>query len=111
MDFFAAEIRPDGVYERISLHGELDLASAPELVARVEDYAVGGRDLLFDLSGLTFFGCAGISALLQLRAWAQDAGGSLRVTATTPPIRKALELTGVDRILLLSNGSQKSGAD
>jgi anti-anti-sigma factor len=48
--------------------GEIDAASADELSENVERHLIGYRQLVLDLSGLTFFGTAGYSVLHRVHS-------------------------------------------
>ena len=51
----------------LHLEGKLDGANFESLIEKAQDlYDDGGRDLLLDLSGLTFISSAGLAALHQV---------------------------------------------
>lgn len=82
----------------IAVEGEIDEATVPavreELVAAAESDA----DLVVvDLDGVSFIGSAGIGSLLAGAMLVGEHGGQLALAAPRPPVRRALELTGVDR--------------
>ncbi|WP_107655435.1 STAS domain-containing protein [Nocardia suismassiliense] len=85
----------------LSLTGEIDMASAPQFQAAVDEAL---RDqpntLVVDLSLVEFFGSAGLSVLLV----AAEAlpSGQLRVVAS-PPVRRPIEVTGLDKLLSVHN--------
>ncbi|MFI6172043.1 STAS domain-containing protein [Nocardia sp. NPDC051052] len=85
----------------LSLTGEIDMASAPQFQAAVDEAL---RDkpatLVVDLSQVEFFGSAGLSVLLV----AAEAlpSGELRVVAS-PPVRRPIEVTGLDKLLSVHN--------
>ena len=54
---------------------------------------------MVDLSCLTFMDSTGISMLLSAVQRSDQAGKAFRVRSPNRPVRKALRLTGVDRIL------------
>ncbi|MFB8278036.1 STAS domain-containing protein [Nocardia colli] len=85
----------------LSLTGEIDMASAPQFQAAVDDAL---RDqpstLVIDLSQVEFFGSAGLSVLLV--AAESLPSGRLRVVAS-PPVRRPIEVTGLDKLLSLHN--------
>jgi anti-sigma B factor antagonist len=80
--------------------GEIDMSTAPVLAEEFE-LALAARPALvvIDLSGITFFGSAGIAALLDAREQCADAGGSLRLVATSRPVLRSLEIAGVLELL------------
>ncbi|WP_433654604.1 STAS domain-containing protein [Nocardia sp. CA-128927] len=81
----------------LTIGGEVDAASAPQLQSGIED-ALGAKPalLVVDLSGVRFFGSAGLSVLL-LAVEAVTKNG-LRVVVS-PQVRRPIEVTGLDGIL------------
>ena len=78
----------------VALHGELDVASADGLHSLAE---LAGSFLVFDLSDLTFIDSSGIGALLMARnRILAEARGDLVVTSPTAPVRRTLEIVGLD---------------
>jgi len=78
----------------VSLHGELDMASAPRLADALVEIA--GSTVVVDLSGLTFMDSTGISALVVARNRVLTEGqGELVVTRPAGMVRRALEIVGL----------------
>ena len=67
----------------VNVTGELDLFTAPTLVETIAPSIRGGTTIVFDLSGVTFLGAAGISGLLRLRACANQRGCNLFMIGTS----------------------------
>ncbi len=85
----------------LTLTGELDLASGPLLREAVDDaLRRGRRHVAIDASGVSFIDSSGLMALLKARRKATAAGGSLRLTASSVPVLRVLELTGLTDELL-----------
>ena len=60
---------------------------------------VEGR-VVADATETTFCDCAGVRALIRAHRQATAAGAELRVaSATSPAVRRILELTGADQVL------------
>jgi anti-sigma B factor antagonist len=76
------------------LNGELDKSNVGCLTARLRPLAAAGRDMVVDLSGLSFFGTAGLTALANLQWHAAMAGGSVRLAGLPAPVRRLLAVTG-----------------
>jgi anti-anti-sigma factor len=75
-----------------ALRGELDMSTAPILSNAVIPI-IGERDVLFDLTGLSFMDGAGLRALVQLADHLE--GGSLVLESPQPIVRKVLEITRI----------------
>jgi anti-sigma B factor antagonist len=76
----------------LALHGELDLAAAPQLRASVDDVAAG-RALVIDFSEATFIDSAVLKELLRARAELSARDVRLLLAAVPPPVRRLLDLT------------------
>jgi len=76
--------------------GELDAASNPLLQQTLLGALRRAERLLtVDLSGVTFFGSAGVTALVWLSQHREAAGKHVRVVATSRIVTGPLELTGL----------------
>ncbi|GGK99906.1 STAS domain-containing protein [Nocardia jinanensis] len=81
----------------VTVQGEVDMASAPQLQAALEDAQRGGDPLIVDMSEVGFLGSAGLSVLLVISE-AADPGTGLRVVVSDA-VRRPIELTGLDKLL------------
>lgn len=74
--------------------GEVDLATAPDLAAALDDARASGLDVVLDLAGVTFIDTSGVRAMLDARRRINDDGSDLTVVAPPDsPSRRLLELT------------------
>jgi anti-sigma B factor antagonist len=84
----------------VDVHGELDLATAPRLAARLDRLRrPGPLRVLVDLTGLEFCDSTGLRALLGAAAEVRAAGGRLAISVADGPVLRLLELTGADEWL------------
>ncbi|MET9881263.1 STAS domain-containing protein [Actinacidiphila glaucinigra] len=79
--------------------GEVDVGCAADL----ERCLVGAmrahpEGLELDLSGVTFFDCAGLNALLEARTF-QNRGGNLTIKVMSPRVARVLDLTETRALL------------
>jgi anti-anti-sigma factor len=74
------------------LEGELDVAAAPRLQARVDETA-SGRALVLDFSRATFIDSAVLKELLRARAELAQRDVRLVLAGVAPPVRRLLDLT------------------
>jgi anti-anti-sigma factor len=79
----------------ITVHGELDAASAPEFAAYAMRHTFHTRRLVVDLSGVEFFGTAGLAAL-------EDLDGTCSAKSVAWGLTSG---TAVDRLLKLSKAA------
>jgi anti-anti-sigma factor len=88
---------------RLTLRGELDLATAGRLQQAL---AEGGDDVLLDLRGLTFMDSTGVRALLEA---AENGAPGLRIIAPeTGEVRVTIEETGIAPLLPLVAPEERS---
>lgn len=88
---------------RIRVSGEVDMASAPELLdTLLAAEAPRGGSLILDLAGVTFMDSAGINALVEAHRQQEANGVALTVVEVPPLIAKMLRITGVDPYLDVS---------
>jgi anti-anti-sigma factor len=84
---------------RLDLIGELDLAVAPAVTARVQELAGDGCVIHLDLSRLDFIDSTGIRELLEAVAASRRDGWQLEVSPRlTHQVRRVFELTGVGAV-------------
>ena len=93
---------------KIVLVGEVDLANAgplEEALAQVID--TKPVSVIIDLAQLSFLDSSGIRCLVNAARGASAVGGHLVVRYPTPTILRALQICGVDE-LLLYDGSREN---
>ena len=86
---------------RLRIAGELDVAtSAPMRRALREAFDSGTRDVVLDVAAVTFMDAAALGMLLGAHRLFTGAGGALQLTNPQRGVRRVLEVTGLDRLLL-----------
>ena len=84
----------------VSLHGELDGATAKELEAefiRIE--ATSASRIVLDLSELEFIDSTGLAVILRADVRAKNDGHVLRVLPPDGQVGRVFELSGMDELL------------
>jgi len=75
----------------ITVRGEVDMLTAPQLQDAIDQAAAQTMDIVVDLSAVTFFSTAGAHVVTN----ANNAGhGPVRVFAPTDPARRVLDIIG-----------------
>ena len=88
----------------LHVRGELDLATAPQLRAAIGDLmGQGFRHVEVDLESCTFIDSSGMGALLWGAHRLHAAGGDLVAVHAHGATMRALEISGVDRVLVSHN--------
>ena len=94
--FEASTAALDGI-RVVAVRGELDLGTAPELEAPLEE-AIGAQEpLLIDLSECEFIDSTGIAMIV--RAWQQLGNGDegqVVICSDNEQVRRVLEITGLE---------------
>ncbi|WP_309117083.1 STAS domain-containing protein [Saccharothrix sp.] len=108
VELSVVESSSDTVVLRIA--GELDMATVPAATAFAHGHLVRTRrELVLDLSGVTFFASDGITLLLTMRSACQAVGKSLRVIATTPAVLHPLEVAGLREHFVITTDIEEVG--
>jgi anti-sigma B factor antagonist len=80
----------------IRLHGELDLATAPELSRALDDLPEDGPgEIIVDFSQLAFIDSSGIAALIAAQKALVARGRHLSIRFPRPAAFRVLEITGL----------------
>jgi anti-sigma B factor antagonist len=83
----------------VSVAGEVDLATAPELKEALANVTnSGGRGVLVDLSSATFIDSTTLGVLMGAVKRLRPGGGELAIACHDPNIRKIFEITLLDRV-------------
>ncbi|WP_260762984.1 STAS domain-containing protein [Mycobacterium sp. SMC-4] len=88
----------------VSVKGEVDSGTV-EVLHPVLDEGLGralvapARLLVLDLDDVTYFGSAGLNAVLGCFERGTDAGIAVRVVATNAEVTRPLEITKLDQVL------------
>jgi anti-sigma B factor antagonist len=84
----------------VTVTGELDVATAPELrdeLGRV--LAEGATDTVVDILGVSFVDSVALGILVDASKMMKARGGSLTVVCDDRRIARIIEITGLDRVL------------
>lgn len=80
----------------VSLQGEVDLATAPELEAALEHARRGSaRLVIVDLRAVNFLDSTGLSLLVRQEELAREASRRLIIVKGPPQVQQVFDVTGV----------------
>lgn len=101
---FSVGVALEGGRAFVSPHGELDLATAPEVEQHVLPlWSEGVETVVLDLGGVSFFDSSALRLLMRLQARAAESGRALALRACSEPVQRVLELTRMhDRFTVVS---------
>jgi anti-anti-sigma factor len=92
----------------VRVAGELDLATAPELMSVL---ASRTGDVLLDCSDLAFIDGAGLQVVMKAHAECRRRGAQFVLLDPSPAVVRLLRLTDLDTVLPMSsrNGKRRAG--
>ena len=99
VQFAAREQRIAGLLT-VTVEGELDLLTAPKLVALVAQLVRSDpADVILDLVETQFIDSAGLAILLNLQRRLERRGRRLRVVCDEGPVRRVIEMARLEEAL------------
>jgi len=89
---------------RITVTGEIDLSTSPRLLEELMTglSLPGCRDIVLDLSGVSFLDASAIGVLMRAHTACRRAGGRLTVFGARGIVAEVLHMTGVAGSLVLA---------
>ena len=102
---FELDVQTEGDRTRFVPRGELDLATAPELESAVLSAIGDGRDVVLDLTGLTFMDSTGVRTIVSAHAAAEGSAGAFAVVRPPAgsPVARVIEISGIAEALGLAD--------
>ncbi|MGH9016767.1 MAG: STAS domain-containing protein [Acidimicrobiales bacterium] len=86
----------------LSVGGEVDVASAPELHAHLHRIIEQNTsDIIVDTTEVTFIDSTGLGVLVDAEKTMRDTGRQMRLVVNQPQIIRVLELTGLDEVFTI----------
>jgi len=96
------EIRGEPGHVLITVAGEVDIATVPQLQERLAASAASGQPLIVDLDLLTFIHAAGLGVLASAASRAAAHGASLHAVCARHQVRRLFTIAGLDRQIPLA---------
>lgn len=108
VNFEVAESDRDGT-PVLSVRGEVDVSTAPELRERLLALAERGATLaVVDLSLVSFVDSTALGVLVSGVKRLRSAGGDLRLVVTEPRIAKVFEITGLTDVFKIYGSADEA---
>lgn len=96
----------DGPEPVVTLDGEVDPHTAPELDRVLTELADGGATRIrFECAGLDFIDSSGLRVLVDAHRRLGAGSGSVVLAGASPTLRRLLEVTGLDEHFLVEDGA------
>lgn len=89
----------DGGITRVALEGRLDIEGAQVVDLKMNVIAGSARQLLIDLSGVTFLGSMGLRSILVPAQAVKRRGGKTVLFKPTPMVEEVLRSSNIDTII------------
>ena len=90
----------EGTRLTVTLSGELNTVTAPELEASLSEDLKTIDEIVFDMEDLSYITSSGLRVLLVCQQELEERGG-VTIRSASPVIREVIEVTGFDSILTL----------
>jgi anti-anti-sigma factor len=105
-DALDVRVEEHGGEPLLSLHGDLDLVTAPLLQRRIDELLSAGHNrLLVDADSLGFCDSTGLRVLINARRRLAERSGELRLLRTSGVLQRLLDLSGVALLLQSSHST------
>ncbi len=107
---FHIEEKTAGALPVVTVSGEIDVATAPQLrecLHRV--IADGGSTVVLDILGVTFLDSTALGVLVGALKRCRELGGDLHVVVADPRIIKIFEITGLTNVFSITDSLQSAG--
>jgi anti-sigma B factor antagonist len=93
---FRCDVEAEHGHVRVRPHGELDLATAPDVERRLRELRESGFDrIVFDLRELSFMDSSGLRLLMREQAAAEADGSTFELIAGGPAVQRLFEVACV----------------
>ncbi len=104
MNLLAVECEDRGDSVIVRATGDIDSSTVAELTGKLSIALRVARQhptrlLIVDLQAVTFFGSAGLNAVLDCHEDGVAQGTAVRVVADNPQVLRPIEVTSLDRVL------------
>lgn len=106
----ATRVEMAGDVAVLHVEGDVDLASADAMRAALGDALEKSSTVVVDLGDVGFIDSTGLSALVWGHGQAREAGGSLRLRRPTPMLRRLLEITALETVLVTEDSDDPAGS-
>lgn len=83
----------------VTVQGELDAHTAPQVREAVEAAITPGARVVADLTGVTFLDSTGLGVFVTALKHVREVDGTLDLVITSPRVLKVFELTGLDVVI------------
>lgn len=95
----AIDARAAGAWDVVTVRGEVDIATSPQLRAAIERALDrGAQRVLVDLRDVPFLDSSGLGVLVAGHRRSRERGGELAIVCAEGPVMRVFAITGLDRV-------------
>ncbi|MCA1729449.1 MAG: anti-sigma factor antagonist [Actinobacteria bacterium] len=94
MDFKISIDEHADSYSIVTVHGEVDLHTAPKVQYAIEKGSEGVKAVVVDVGGVAFMDSTALSTLMRAKESLEKKGASLRLTAPSRAVERIFAVTG-----------------
>src|SRR3954464_9716051 len=99
-EFSAADVPVDATTHVVTVHGEIDIFTAPEFKERISAAIDAGRDhVVVDLGGTSFIDSSSLGVLISAHRRLSGRDGRLVIACDVPAVLNTFKITGLDAVL------------
>ncbi|MCH7789382.1 MAG: STAS domain-containing protein [Acidobacteria bacterium] len=95
----------------VSVHGDLDMATAPTLRQFISTLHMSRPLMILDLRGVGFIDSTGLGVIIGVLKRLRTADGELRVAVDVARVRRVFEITDLTKVFRLYNSPEEAVAD
>ena len=95
----------------VRIEGEIDLSTAPQFERELMESANNGQSLIVDLCDVDFMDSTGIGVLVRTSKKITERSSSMALVCAKGPVRKVLEVSGLDGVIPLYSDLESVGRD
>jgi anti-sigma B factor antagonist len=96
------EVRQEPGHMLVTVAGEMDIATGPQLQERLAALTASGQPIIVDLDRVTFIDASGLRVLANAASQAAQLGASLHAVCARHQVRRLFAITGLDRQIPLA---------
>jgi anti-sigma B factor antagonist len=101
-EFSASDERVDATTHVVTVEGEVDIFTAPELKERIAGAIdAGGEVIVVNLARTTFVDSSSLGVLISAHRRLHGSGGRLIIACDVAPVLKTFKIAGLDAVLEL----------
>ncbi|MGH9230977.1 MAG: STAS domain-containing protein [Acidimicrobiales bacterium] len=86
----------------VSVAGDVDATTAPGLAAELGDVVEETARIVVDLAQTKFIDSSGLAVLVVALKRARELGGDIVLRSPADPVRKVLDICGLDQLFVIS---------